>query len=60
MIYEIEKARCKVIHYTRCNIFQKIFFALSHGRNFVPTQNERRLYVLSENYALEEKEGGKE
>lgn len=41
--WEFDRIKCKVSFYNSCGIFKKILFALIHGRNFVPTQNEKQL-----------------
>ncbi len=41
-----DRVRCKVRFYNSCGIIKKLVFALIHGRNFVPTNNEKHLAYL--------------
>jgi hypothetical protein len=48
--WEFDRIKCKVRFYSNCGIFRKVLFALIHGRNFVPTQNEKHLVYLYDNW----------
>lgn len=41
-----DRIKCKVSFYNSCGIIKKIILSLVHGRNFVPTNNEKHLAYL--------------
>lgn len=52
--YEYERLRCKVGFYNSCGILKKLLLVLIHGRNFVPTENEK--YLIKQFAKQEKKE----
>jgi len=41
-----DRVSCKVSFFNSCGFFKKILLSLIHGRNFRPTENEKRLYYF--------------